>query len=106
MVEGVPGLNDKQAKGIHALCRQFYVNRLSVFGSAATGGFQPGVSDYDFAVTFQKVPSTRLADQYFGLKESLEALLARPVDLVIDTAVKNRYFRAELDATAVELYAA
>lgn len=34
------------------LCRQFHVERLDVFGSAASGGFDEETSDLDFLVEF------------------------------------------------------
>jgi len=101
----IPALTKEQAEGILALCTQYHVSRLAAFGSAVKGTFHPDTSDYDFTVAFQRVESMRSADQYFGLKEAMEALLGRPVDLVMDQAVRNPYFREELDATAVEVYA-
>jgi uncharacterized protein len=106
MVARVAELTQKQREGITGLCERFHVRRLAAFGSAVTGGFQPTTSDYDFSVEFERVPSLRSADQYFGLKEAMELLLGRSVDLVVDRAVRNRFFRQELDETSVEVYAA
>ena len=38
------------------------------------------------------------ADAYFGLREALEALSARPVDLVTEAALENPYFRRRVEA--------
>jgi len=38
-------------------------------------------------------------DDYFGLKEELEALLGRKVDLVEPSAVRNPYLKASIDAS-------
>jgi uncharacterized protein len=65
-----------------ALCRRHGAARLEVFGSAARGaGFDPERSDADFLVTFTPAARNDLA-AYADLKEGLERLLGRPVDLV------------------------
>ncbi len=39
-------------EAIRALCREYGVARLDLFGSAATGEFEPGRSDIDFLVEY------------------------------------------------------
>ncbi len=65
------------------------MTRLEVFGSAARGeDFDPTRSDADFLVEF--APETRFDHAGFlDLKEALEALLGRPVDLVDRPAAEN-----------------
>lgn len=82
------------------------MNNLALFGSAVTSQFDPVTSDFDLTVRFGTDPSRNHADQFFGLKEFLEDLLQRSVDLVEDDFVKNKYFRQELDEKAVNLYSA
>jgi predicted nucleotidyltransferase len=65
-----------------------------------------GESDLDFLVEFEPLESGVYADAYFGLLESLEALFARPVDLVVASSIKNPYFRQGVERTKVLLYAA
>jgi len=91
---------------IQALCRRFAVRHLEVFGSAATGTFRNQESDLDFLVEFQRRAEPGYADRYFGLKESLEQLFGRQVDLVVDSAVKNPYFRESVERSKALLYAA
>lgn len=95
-------------EAIIALCRQYQVQRLEVFGSAATGEFDPERSDFDFLVEFAEHPGGGQADRYFGLLEDLEALLQRPVDLVVVGArgLDNPYFRATVEESRRLLYAA
>ena len=88
------------------LCRRHHVLRLSVFGSATRDDFDPQRSDFDFLVEFEPLAPGQYADAYFGLLESLERLLERPVDLVVASAIKNPYFRESVDQTKVLLYAA
>jgi len=72
-----------------ALCRRHGVEKLEVFGSAARGDdFDLGSSDADFLVTF--APDTRDdLEAYADLKDALEKLLGRPVDLVDREAVES-----------------
>ena len=46
---------------ITELCRRFGVRLLHLFGSAATGRFDPGRSDLDFHVEFEEMPPGRYA---------------------------------------------
>ena len=91
---------------IAALCRRFHVRRLDLFGSAATGTFDPALSDVDFLVEFEDLQPGEYADAYFGLLAALEALVERPVDLVMSGAVRNPYLLRSIAATRAQLYAA
>ena len=91
---------------IDTLCRRHHVLRLDLFGSAATGQDRPDESDLDFLVEFGTVPPGSYADAYFGLLESLEQLFDRPVDLVVESAIKNPYFRESVERTRARVYAA
>lgn len=90
---------------IAAACRRFDVRRLAVFGSAAIEAFDPKRSDVDFLVEFGSDTTDRF-DAYFGLKEELERLLGRPVDLVMPKALENPYFAASVERSRRDLYAA
>ena len=88
------------------LCRKYHVRRLNVFGSATRADFDATVSDFDFLVEFEPIAPIDYAQAYFSLKEALEALFHRPVDLVTSTSVNNPYFRASLAASEQTVYAA
>jgi uncharacterized protein len=89
------------------LCRRFHVRRLDLIGSAARDDFDPHRSDVDFLVEFDRGhPEAMSFDTYFGLKESLESLLGRPVDLVESSAVRNPYLKAEFERSRVALFEA
>jgi predicted nucleotidyltransferase len=62
------------------LCRRHGVRRLLVFGSAVRADFDEATSDVDFLAEFHDSLPNRF-DAYFGLKEDLESLLGRLVDL-------------------------
>lgn len=94
---------DREA--IASACRAHGVQRLRLFGSATSDRFNPGRSDVDVLVEF--APGTPDPfGAYFGLKEDLEGLLGRAVDLVMADAVRNPHFAASVLAGAEELYAA
>jgi hypothetical protein len=96
---------DPHLADIPALCRRYGVARLELFGSAATAAFDPARSDLDFLVEFD-ADSSMLFDRYFGLKEALEALCGRPVDLVTTGSLQNPYFVEAVNKSRQLVYAA
>ena len=79
---------EQKRDALAALCRQYGVARLEVFGSAARDvGFDPDGSDADFLVTFDDVTRDDLA-AFIDFKDALERLLGRPVDLVERKAIE------------------
>lgn len=97
---------DKKA-AIERLCEQYHVRSLELFGSALSAAvFDSAASDLDFLVEFLPLEPGQRADTYFGLREGLEALFGRPVDLVVRKAIRNPYFRQAIDRTCELLYAA
>ena len=90
---------------IVALCEKHKVVQLYVFGSVLTDKFGKN-SDVDFTVVFDKdaLPLQVYGDNYFEFKFALEDLLKRDVDLVEYNAVKNPYFKEELDETKQLIY--
>ncbi len=96
---------ESKAAALAEICRRYGVRRLELFGSATTSGFDPQGSDLDFLLEFDADPA-RLFDRYFGLKESLEALFGRSVDLVTVGALRNPYFIQAVNETRQLVYAA
>jgi predicted nucleotidyltransferase len=74
--------------------RAFGVRTLALFGSAARNETTDS-SDLDFLVEFD----AKTFDNYMGLKEYLEALFGRPVDLVLKSAIKPRLREPILSGT-------
>ena len=97
---------DEHRDEVVALCRRFGVLRLDVFGSAVSDEFDPTRSDVDFLVEFDPPAGMSRFDAFFGLKEELEDLLDRPVDLVDPSALDNPYFAATVHSSRQALYAA
>lgn len=56
-------------------------------------------------VEFKEPPPAKLADTYFDVLNDLRDLYGRPIDLVMASAVRNRYFLEQLEATKAPLYA-
>jgi hypothetical protein len=101
-------LADEKRAELAELCRRYRVDRLYLFGSAATDRFVPTSSDLDFVVELRdrQPADSYAADRYFGLLEALEGLFGCPVDLVVDSAIRNPYFRDAVEKTKALLCAA
>ena len=92
---------------IYELCRKYKVKTLSVFGSILTDRFNDE-SDVDLLVDFEPFDPDNLefdyVTNYIDLVESLENLLGRKVDLVIESGLRNKYFIANLNRTKQLIY--
>jgi hypothetical protein len=81
------------------------VKRLYLFGSAATGRFDPRSSDLDFLVTMEdRRPTGAYADRVLDLADALEQLFGWHVHLVTEESIRNPYFRNELESTRQLIY--
>ena len=90
---------------LSALCRQFNVRRLFLFGSAVGERFNSESSDLDFLVEMgDRQPTGAYADRYLGLADALEQLFKRRVDLVTMQAIRNPHLRREVEATRQLVY--
>jgi uncharacterized protein len=97
---------EQKSEELSDLCRHYHVQRLAIFGSALRADFDSQYSDFDFLVEFLPLPAGSYADAYFGLMEGLEKLFQRPVDLVVESAIKNPYFLKSVEQNKHGLYAA
>src|SRR5215210_6620237 len=69
-----------RSEPVEHFCRRWKIRALAVFGSALRDDFRPD-SDVDVLVTFEVFADWSLLD-HMQMKEELEALLGREVDLV------------------------
>lgn len=92
------GLIENNIAKISALCEKHKVKTLFVFGSILTNQFNEN-SDIDLLVNFNKDEIDDHFINYFDFKYSLQDLLGREVDLVDESAVRNPFFKKELDQT-------
>ena len=96
---------DKYREQVALLCQRTGARQLDAFGSAVRDDFDFEKSDLDFLVEFDPLPPAQYADAYFTLKEGLEALFDRSVDLVTLSSLANPYFRDRVAAERRTLYA-
>ena len=90
-------------KEINALCAKHKVRSLYAFGSVLTPNFNRK-SDVDLIVDFKEIDVKDYADNYFNFKFSLQDILNRPIDLLEEQAIKNPYFKEELNKKKVIVY--
>lgn len=90
-------------EAINALCEKHKVSKLYAFGSVLTSAFNEE-SDVDFLVEFHIQDIDKYVTNFFSLKEELETLFNREVDLIEYRSISNPYFKEEIDETKSLLY--
>lgn len=78
------------------LCDQHNVHKLYLFGSLLTDKFNEK-SDVDMLIQFSTFELSKYFDNYMDLKEKIEVLLHRQIDLIEIKAIKNPIFRKVID---------
>lgn len=94
---------EKVKPEIERVCQRLPVKRLGLFGSALSQKFSQD-SDVDVLVVFDSSENIDLFDKYFELKEQLEEIFKREVDLVVDKEFKNPVLREAIDRTRTVIY--
>jgi predicted nucleotidyltransferase len=98
-------LIEEHLEDIRALCREFGVSRLELFGSAATDAFEPDRSDVDFIVHYpDEYDFGSWLGRFQDLERGVAAELGRDVDLVMTSALRNRWFAREAAKTRTVIY--
>ncbi len=88
---------------VEQACREYGVERLDVFGSAATGRFRERASDLDFIADFgDALPG--IADRYLDFAEELERIFGRPVDVLTEDSLRNPIFRHAVERERQRVY--
>ena len=89
------------------LCEKYRVKRLTLFGSAVKGTFDPETSDVDLTVDFFPAEDALVRGaRYLDLLCELQDLFGRNVDLVSVKSIGNPYFKQVLELTERPLYEA
>jgi len=96
-------IEEPKIRKIQALCEENNVKTLYAFGSVIREDFSES-SDIDLVVDFDENDPYTYTDLYFNLKYKLEELLKRQVDLLEERAIKNRFFKQQLENTKVKIY--
>lgn len=93
---------------IRQICREYRVERLYLFGSAANGDMRPD-SDVDFLVKFQEGAQEHFGPGLLGspllrLGVELDGLFDREVDLVEPRLITDAEFLQEIEETKELIY--
>jgi predicted nucleotidyltransferase len=99
----LPALIESHRADIARICARLGVRRLELFGS---GTRNASPRDLDFLADLADRPPAEYAAAYFALREELEKLFARPVDIVTPPGLANPYFRQRVEQEKILLYAA
>ena len=100
-------LIEKNLPEIIELCKKYRVKTLAVFGSVLTDRFNDN-SDVDFLVDFEPYDPDDVEfdclTNYLDLADSLEDVLGRKIDLVVEKGMRNKYFIANVNRTKQLVY--
>ncbi len=96
-------LIDQHISDIRKLCLDHKVRYLYAFGSVLADKFDKE-SDVDLVVDFDPIDVSSYADNYFAFKFSLQKMFNRPVDLLEEKAIKNPFFKQNLDRQRQLIY--
>lgn len=96
-------IEKSQLERIRQWCKNNKVKSLFAFGSVLRDDFN-AQSDIDLIVDFEEKDPFTYTDLYFNLKNLLEELFNRNVDLLEERAIRNPLFKEELDKTKVLIY--
>ena len=96
-------INPSQVSQIQELCRQNKVKSLFAFGSVTREDFNDN-SDIDLVIDIDEKDPFRYTDIYFLIRSQLEEIFKRPIDLLEERAIKNKFFRKELDNSKIKIY--
>ena len=100
---------DLPMEAIARLCQKYKVSEAAVFGSVLREDFDPQRSDVDFLVRFIDNDAGPWMVKFLDIKEELEAILGRKVDVVDWGGIEqstNPYRRNHILKHARTLYVA
>lgn len=96
-------LIEKHIDTLKSLCSKYNVEKMYLFGSALSANFNPN-SDIDFLVKFKTMELSNYFDNYLDLKDKLEDLFDRKVDLVEEQTLKNPILINSINKTKALIY--
>lgn len=101
----LPAILTDRLDEIVAICQEYGVRHLYVFGSAVHGTFDPATSDLDFMVDLGEY-EPEIALRYSRLYRALETLFDRDIDLITTNSTGSARFLDHVIATREHIYAA
>jgi predicted nucleotidyltransferase len=96
-------LIERNREALTQLCLSHGVRKLEVFGSILRDDFDADKSDVDIVVEFDPAVASSFTN-FLSLKEELEALFGRAVDLIELRAVRNRRLRHYIERSKLPVY--
>ncbi len=80
-----------------------HVEKLYLFGSMLSGKIKD-TNDIDLLVRFSNMDLYYYFDNYINLKNSLERLFKKPVDLLEEQAIRNPVLKSSIDKNKKLIY--
>ncbi len=106
-MNALPPLITEHLEEVRALCEKYAVKRLTLFGSAVKGTFDPEKSDLDFVVEFEWHPDPlERGRRWLELWDELKDLFDRNIDLLVASTIKDAYVADSISRAHLDLYAA
>lgn len=96
-------LVEQHREELIALCEENEIKGLWLFGSAATGAWDPERSDLDFLFDIGAYDSTA-GQRSMKLFSGLERMFGENIDILSRPAIRRPEFRATVDKTAIPIY--
>jgi len=90
---------------IREYCDELGIKEMYAFGSSVKSGTEEE-SELSFFITFKDLAFNNYVDSYFELRELLEELLQKPVDLVTEKSLSNPNFKKAINETKQLIYPA
>lgn len=97
-------INPQVAQVIPDFCRRWRIAEFSLFGSVLRDDFGPS-SDVDVLVTFER-DALWVIDEWIAMRDELERLFGRRVDLVSRASLRNPFRRQAIVNSRRVLHAA
>jgi len=89
---------EEKLDAVRALCVKYGVKKLTLFGSAARGEYDPATSDVDFLIELpEDLPGLERGRALWGLMCDLDELFGTYVDVLDLAKVENPYLRRSIE---------